>query len=330
MGLVKYALKFRATFIVLALLIVFLGGGAIATMPKDVFPIVDIPVVTIIWTYTGLSAKEMEQRVTTYSEFVLGNNVNGISNIESQTLQGVSVEKVYFQPGVSIDLAIAQTVAVMNAVRAVLPPGINPPIVVRYSASSVPVIQLALSSNTASEQQLYDFGQYRVRTAIATTPGSTIPSPYGGRQRQIMIDLDQHALQATGLTANDVVNALTAQNLTVPSGLAKLGDTQYVVRLNSAPDAIAAMNAIPVKVVDGAPILMRDVAYVRDGYQVQQNIVRTNGVRAALLTILKNGDASTLSVVNNVRALLPGIRAAAPKGVEITPLFDQSVFVSGA
>ena len=330
MGLVKYALKFRATFIVLAVLIMFLGGGAVATMPKDVFPIVDIPVVTIIWTYTGLSAREMEQRVTTYSEFVLGNNVNGISNIESQTLQGVSVEKVYFQPGVSIDLAISQTVAVMNAVRAVLPPGINPPIVVRYSASSVPVIQLALSSNTASEQQLYDFGQYRLRTAIATTPGSTIPSPYGGRQRQVMIDLDQHALQATGLTANDVVNALTAQNLTVPSGLAKLGDTQYVVRLNSVPDAIAAMNAIPVKVVNGAPVLMRDVAYVRDGYQVQQNIVRTDGVRAALLTILKNGDASTLSVVNNVKALLPGIRAAAPKGIEITPLFDQSVFVSGA
>ena len=330
MGLVKYALKFRATFIVLALLIAFLGGGAIATMPKDVFPVVDIPVVTIIWTYSGLSTREMEQRVTTYSEFVLGNNVNGIRDIESQTLQGVAVEKVYFQPGVSIDLAIAQTVAVMNAVRAVLPPGINPPIVVRYSASSVPVIQLALSSNTASEQQLYDFGQYRLRTAIATAPGSTIPSPYGGRQRQIMIDLDQHALQATGLTANDVVNALTAQNLTVPSGLAKLGDMQYVVRLNSVPDAIEAMNAIPVKVVNGAPILMRDVAYVRDGYQVQQNIVRANGVRSALLTILKNGDASTLSVVDNVKSMLPGLRAAAPKGIEISPLFDQSVFVSGA
>jgi multidrug efflux pump subunit AcrB len=328
--LIKYALKFRKTFFVLAILILFLGTGAIATMPKDVFPIVDIPVVTIIWTYTGLSAKEMEQRVTTYSEFVLGNNVNGIRHIESQTLQGVSVEKVYFQPGVSIDLAISQTVAVMNAVRAVLPPGINPPIVVRYSASSVPVIQLALSSSTASEQQLYDFGQYRLRTSIATVPGSTIPSPYGGRQRQIMIDLDQHALQSTGLTAADIVNALTAQNLTVPSGLAKLGDTQYVVRLNSVPDAIEAMNAIPVKVVNGVPILMRDVAYVRDGYQVQQNIVRTNGVRSALLTILKNGDASTLSVVNNVKSLLPGIRAAAPKDIQIAPLFDQSVFVSGA
>jgi len=330
MGLVKYALKFRNSFFVLALLMMFLGGNAIVSMPKDVFPVVDIPVVTIIWTYTGLSAKEMEQRVTTYSEFVLNNNVNGIRTIESQTLQGVTVEKVYFQPNVSVDLAIAQTVAVMNTVRAVLPPGINPPIVVRYSASSVPVIQLALSSKTASEQQLFDFGQYQLRTSIATIPGSTIPSPYGGRQRQIMVDLDQHALQATGLTPNDVVNALTAQNLTVPSGLAKMGDTQYVVRLNSVPDAIKSLNQIPIKVVNGAPVLIGDVAYVRDGYAVQQNIVRSNGVRSSLLTILKNGDASTLSVVNNVKALLPGIRAAAPSGIEITPLFDQSVFVSGA
>ncbi len=284
----------------------------------------------IIWTETGLSAKEMEQRVTTYSEFVLSNNVNGIRNIESQTLQGVAVEKVYFQPGVSVDLAISQTVAIMNAIRAVLPAGINPPIIVRYSASSVPVIQLALSSETASEQQLFDYGQYRLRTAIATIPGSTIPPPYGGRQRQIMVDLDQHALQATGLTPNDVVAALTAQNITVPSGLAKLGDTQYVVRLNSVPEAIRAMNDIPVKVVNGAPVLMRDVAFVRDGYAVQQNIVRADGHRSSLLTILKNGDASTLSVVNTVKSLLDGIRAAAPKGIEIKPLFDQSVFVSDA
>ena len=330
MGLVKYALKFRNSFFVLALLMIFLGGGAIVVMPKDIFPVVDIPVVAIIWTETGLSAKEMEQRVTTYSEFVLSNNVNGIRNIESQTLQGVTVEKVYFQPGVSVDLAIAQTVAIMNAVRAVLPPGINPPIIVRYSASSVPVIQLALSSQTASEQQLFDYGQYRLRTAIATIPGSTIPPPYGGRQRQVMVDIDQHALQATGLTPNDVVGALTAQNITVPSGLAKFGDTQYVVRLNSVPEAIRAMNEIPVKVVNGAPVLMRDVAFVRDGYAVQQNIVRADGHRSALLTILKNGDASTLSVVNTVKSLLGGIRAAAPKGIEITPLFDQSVFVSEA
>lgn len=330
MELVKYALKFRRTFFVIALLILFLGGGAVVTMPKDIFPVVDIPVVTIIWTLDGLSTREMETRVTAYSEFVLGNNVTGIRDIESQTLQGVAVEKVYFQSNVNIDLAIAQTVAVTNTVRAVLPPGINPPIIVRYSASSVPVIQLALSSQSASEQQLYDFGQYRLRTAIATTPGTTIPSPYGGRQRQIMVDLDEHALESAGLTARDVVNSLTAQNLTVPSGLAKLGDTQYVVRLNTVPETIEALNAIPVKVVAGAPILMRDIAHVRDGYGVQQNIVRTDGSRASLLTIFKNGDASTLSVVSHVKALLPAIRAAAPAGVGITALFDQSVFVSAA
>ena len=330
MGLVIYALKFRNSFFVLALLMTALGVGAIAVMPRDVFPVVDIPVVTVIWTEAGLSAKEMEQRVTTYSEIVLGNNVNGVRTIESQTLQGVAVEKIYFQPGVSIDLAISQTVAVTNAVRAFLPPGINPPIVVKYSASAVPVIQLAMSSPTASEQQLFDYGQYQLRTTIATVPGSTIPPPYGGRLRQIMVDLDQNALQAHGLTPLDVVNALTAQNLNVPSGLSKFGDTQYVVRLNSVPDTIAKMNDIPVKVVAGAPILMRDVAYVRDGYAVQQNVVRTDGSRAALLTILKNGEASTLSVVENIKALLPGIRAAAPKGITVTPLFDQSVFVSSA
>lgn len=330
MDLVKYALKFRRTFFVLALSILFLGGAAIVRMPKDIFPVVDIPVVTIIWTLDGLSTREMETRVTAYSEFALGNNVTGIRNIESQTLQGVAVEKVYFQPDVNIDLAIAQTVAVTNTVRAVLPPGINPPIIVRYSASSVPVIQLALSSQTASEQQLWDFGQFRLRTVIATTPGTTIPSPYGGRQRQIMVDLNTRALEAAGLTATDVVNALTAQNLTVPSGLVKLGDTQYVVRLNSVPETIEAMNAMPIRVVAGAPILMRDVAYIRDGYQVQQNIVRADGLRSSLLTIFKNGDASTLSVVSHVKALLPSIRAAAPAGVEITPLFDQSRFVSSA
>ena len=330
MDLVKYALKFRKTFFVLALSILFLGGSAIITMPKDIFPVVDIPVVTIIWTLDGLSAREMEARVTTYSEFALGNTVTGIRNIESQTLQGLAVQKIYFQPGVNIDLAIAQSVALTNQVRPLLPPGINPPIIVRYSASSVPVIQLALSSQSASEQQLWDFGQYRLRTAIATTPGTTIPSPYGGRQRQVMVDLDPHALEAAGLTATDVVNAVTAQNLTAPSGLIKLGDTQYVVRLNSVPETIEAMNAMPIKVVNGAPILMRDVAHVRDGYQVQGNVVRTDGLRAALLTIFKNGDASTLSVVSHVKSLLPGVRAAAPAGIEITPLFDQSRYVSSA
>ena len=330
MGLVKFALKFRISIYVLSLVILLGGVGAIVTMPKDVLPNVDIPVVSIIWTYTGLDTREMEQRVTTYSEFSLSNNVNGIKNIESQTLQGVTIEKVYFQPNVSIDLAISQIVASTNSIRAVMPPGIQPPIVVRYSASAVPVIQLALSSDKESEQQLFDYGQYRVRQAITSTPGATIPAPFGGKQRQVMVDLDLHALQGYGLSPSDVTNAITAQNLTEPSGQAKIGSTQYTMELNATPTTIEALNRIPIKVVNGTPVLVQDVAYVRDGFQVQQNIVRQNGKRGALLTILKNGNASTLSVVNTVKSLLPGIRAAAPKDLNVTPLFDQSVFVSGA
>ena len=330
MELVKFALKFRISIYVLSLLILLGGVGAIITMPKDVLPNVDIPVVSIIWTYTGLDTPEMEQRVTTYSEFSLSNNVNGIKNIESQTLQGVAIEKVYFQPDVSIDLAIAQIVASTNSIRAVLPPGIQPPIVVRYSASAVPVIQLALSSSKESEQQLYDYGQYRVRQAITSTPGATLPAPFGGKQRQVMVDLDLHALQGLGLSPSDVVNAITAQNLTEPSGQAKIGSTQYTMELNATPKSVDELNRIPIKVVNGAPVLVQDVGYVRDGYQVQQNIVRDNGSRGVLLEILKNGNASTLSVVNTVKSLLPGIRSAAPKDLAITPLFDQSVFVASA
>ena len=330
MGLVKYALKLRVSFYVLSVLILFLGLGAIVTMPKDVFPTVNIPVVTIIWTYTGLTTPEMEKRVTTYSEYSLSNNINGIRNIESQTMYGVSVIKVYFQPDVNLDLAIAQCVASVNWIRAVMPPGIQPPTVVRYYASSVPVIQLALSSDKSSEQQLFDYGLYRVRQALTQLPGATLPIPFGGKQRMVMVDLDQQALQAHGLNPMDVTNAVTAENVVVPSGLIKLGSTQYPVRLNSSPDAIDSLSRVPIKIVNGAPILLRDVAYVRDGFAVQQNIVRADGRRSVLQTILKNGNASTLSVVNLVKSTLPQIRAAAPPDMKFTPLFDQSVFVSNA
>ena len=330
MGLVKYALKFRVSFYVLSVVILFLGVGAVVSMPKDVFPSVNIPVVTIIWTYTGLTTPEMEKRVTTYSEYSLSNNINGIKNIESQTMYGVSVIKVYFQPDVNLDLAIAQCVASVNWIRAVMPPGIQPPTVVRYYASSVPVIQLALSSDKSSEQQLFDYGLYRVRQVLTQLPGATLPIPFGGKQRQIMVDLDQQALQARGLTPMDVTTAVGTENVVVPSGLVKLGSTQYPVRLNSSPDAIEALSRIPVKIINGAPVLLRDVAYVRDGFGVQQNIVRANGRRAVLQTILKNGNASTLSVVSLVKSMLPQIRAAAPPDMKFTPLFDQSVFVSNA
>jgi multidrug efflux pump subunit AcrB len=330
MGLVKYALKFRVTFYVLSLLMMLGGIGAIIEMPKDVLPTVDIPVVVVVWTYTGLDTTDMAQRITTYSEFSLSNNVNNIKRMESTTLQGVAIEKIYFDQRVSVDLAIAQVVSAMNSIRAAMPPGIQPPVVMRFSASSVPVVQLALSSDKQSEAQLYDFAQYRIRQTLTQVPGSTLPSPYGGAPRQIMVDLDMHALQGYGLTPLDVTNAISAQNLTVPSGQSKIGDWQYPIRLNSAPEAISALNVLPIKVVAGSPVLVRDVAYVRDGAPPQQNIVRANGRRSILLTILKNGEASTLSVVNNVKGFLGQIRAAAPDGAKVDLLFDQSVFVSGA
>ena len=314
----------------MSILILLAGIGGYIVMPKDVLPEVNIPVVTIVWTYTDIDTPEMEQHVTTYTEFALSNNVNGIRDMESTTLQGVTITRIYFQPDVSIDLALSQVTASTNSIRAVWPPGIQPPVVMRFSAPTVPVIQLAMSSNQENERQLYDYGQYRIRQTLTTVPGSTLPSPYGGAPRQIMVDLDLHALRAFGLTPADVTKAMTAQNITVPSGLAKFGAKQYVVRLNSTPEAVDPLNQVPVKIVDGSPILIRDVAYVRDEGPPQQNIVRQDGVRGVLLTILKNGNASTLSVVNTVKSLLPGIRAAAPKDMKITPLFDQSVFVSGA
>ena len=235
MGLVRFALRFPHTFYVLAALILFLGGIAIKTMPADIFPEIRIPVVTVIWQYTGLSTPEMEQRVSTYSQFAISSNVNGIKNMEAQTLNGLSVQKIYFQPDVNIDLAISQIIAATNFIRVIMPPGIQSPVVVQFNASSVPVLQISLSSDTMSEQQLYDYGIYRVRQGLAPVPGVTLPTPSGGKYRQIMVDIDPDKLAARGLTPMDVVNAVNAQNLTLPSGTAKLGDTQYVVRTNASP-----------------------------------------------------------------------------------------------
>ncbi|MGV7032907.1 efflux RND transporter permease subunit [Methylobacterium symbioticum] len=330
MGLVQYALKFRITVYVLAVLMTLAGGAAVIVTPKDVLPVVDIPVVVVVWTYTGLSTPEMERRVTTYAEFSLSNNVNNIRRMESTTLQGTAVQKIYFDDEVSVDLAISQTVSAMNSIRAAMPPGIQPPIVLRFSASSVPVIQLALTSTKESLTKVNDYAQYRIRQRLTQVPGSTLPSPFGGTPRQIMVDLDLHALQALGLTALDVTNAVSAQNLTVPSGLAKIGEQQYPIQLNATPEAIEALNQIPIRTVAGQPILVRDVAQVRDGGPPQVNIVRADGVQSVLMRVFKNGTASTLDVVNNVKKALPDIRAAAPDGLQIKELFDQSVFVSAA
>src|ERR1700741_1110579 len=279
MGIVRFALRFPYTFYVLAALILFLGISAITVMPEDIFPEIDIPVVSVIWQYTGLSVPEMEQRITTYSQYSISANVTGIKNMEAQTLNGISVEKIYFQPDVNLDLAIAQVVAATNAIRALLPAGIQPPIVVQFNASSVPVLQISLSSDSLNEQQLYDDGIYRMRQQLAPIPGVTLPTPAGGKYRQIMVDIDPEKLLARGLTPLDIVNAVNTQNLTVPSGTAKIGDTQYTVRTNATPATIADLNNIPVKFAGGATVRLSDVAQVRDGSAVQQNVVRADGQR---------------------------------------------------
>src|SRR5262245_29958112 len=328
MGIVRFALRFPHTFYVVAALIIFLGFAAIRSMPTDIFPEIRIPVVTVIWQYTGLTTPEMEQRVSTYSQYSISANVNGIKNMEAQTLDGLSVQKVYFQPDVNLDLAIAQIVSATNAIRALLPPGIQPPIVVQFNASSVPVLQISLDSDNLNEQQLYDYGIYRVRQQLAPIAGVTLPTPAGGKYRQIMVDIDPEKLLGRGLTPLDVVNAVNTQNLTLPSGTAKIGNTQYTVQTNATPATINDLNNIPVKFASGATVLLKDVAQVRDGSAVQQNIVRADGRRSVLLSILKNGNASTLDVVNRVKAALQTARAAAPAELKITELFDQSVFVT--
>jgi multidrug efflux pump subunit AcrB len=328
MGIVRFALRFPYTFYVLAAFILFVGVSAIVVMPEDIFPEINIPVVSVIWQYTGLSVPEMEQRVTTYSQYAMSTSVSGIKNMEAQTLNGISVQKVYFQPDVNLDLAIAQIVSATDLVRTVMPPGIQAPIVVSYNASSVPVLQLSLKSDRHSEQQLYDYGLYNLRQQLAPVQGVTFPAPDGGKYRQIMVDIDPLKLQARGLTPTDVVNAVNAQNLTLPSGLAKIGDTQYTVRTNAMPVSITDLNSIPIKYINGQTVFLRDVGQVHDGWAVQQNIVRNDGRRSVLLSVLKNGNASTVAVVKGVRKILDVARKAAPPGLSINELFDQSKLVT--
>src|SRR6516162_232809 len=331
MGIVRFALRFPYTFYGLAALILFLGISAIRVMPIDIFPEINIPVVNVIWQYTGLSTPEMEQRVSTYSQYAISTSVSGIKNMEAQTLNGISVQKIFFQPDVNIDLAIAQIVSATNYIRVLLlPTGIYAPIVVSYNASSIPVLQLSLASDSLNEQKLYDYGYYNLRQQLAPVPGVTFPTPDGGKYRQIMVDIDPTKLQAKGLTPTDVVNAVNAENLTLPSGLAKIGEKQYTVLTNAMPTTIEALNNIPVKFADGATVFLKDIGQVRDASAVQQNIVRQNGQRSVLLSVIKNGNASTLAVVNGVRKVLQIARAAAPPGLSINELFDQSKLVTAS
>ena len=330
MGIVRFALRYPHTFYVVAALILFLGVTTAVEMPTDIFPEIDIPVVSVIWQYSGLDTTAMEQRFTTYSQYAISSNVNGIKNIEAETVNGISVQKLYFQPDVNLDLAISQVVAATNAIRALLPTGTQPPIVVRYSASAVPVLQISLSSDKLNESQLYDYGIYRLRQMLAPIHGITLPTPAGGKYRQIMVDIDQTKLLAKGLTPLQVVNAVNTQNLTLAGGTQKIGKTQYTVRTNSMPPTIEALNDIPVSYSNGATVFLRDIGHVRDGNLVQQNVVRADGKRSVLLSIIKNGNASTLTVVNAVKQALGVARAAAPSGMVIKSLFDQSVFVTSS
>src|SRR6202046_3453976 len=282
MGIVKFALRFPHTFYVVAILILFLGISAIKTTPTDIFPQINIPVVSVIWQYTGLSPDEMEARVATYSEYSISATVNGIKNMESQTLSGIVVQKIYFQPNVNLDLAISQIASATNSIRALMPPGINPPNIIQFNASSVPILQLSLSSDKLNEQQLYDYGIYQIRQQLAPIQGITLPTPYGGKYRQIMVDLDPDALRAQGLTPNDIVNAVNAQSLTLPSGDAKMGNRQFIVRVDATAQSIKALNDVPIKQVGGTTVYLHDVAHVRDGWAVQQNVVHSAGKRSVL------------------------------------------------
>ena len=327
MWIVRLALRRPYTFIVMALLIAILGGLSIITTPTDVFPYINIPVAGVIWSYSGMSPDDMSKRVLLISERAMTTTVNSIEHIEATSYNGVGLIRVYLQPGANIDLAISQIVAVNQTILRTLPPGIYPPLVVQYDASSVPILQLGLSSDTLTEQELYDYGQNFIRTRLATVPGISVPLPYGGKVRTIMVDLNPDSLFGKGLSATDVSNALNLQNLILPTGTVKVGTREYLIQLNSSPELISALNNVPIKTVNGAPVYMRDVAQVRDGYQVQTNIVRADGKRSALLTVLRHGGASTLAVVDGVKKLLPAVEATLPTALRITPLFDQSLFV---
>src|SRR6201993_4671445 len=330
MWIVQLALRRTYTFVVLALLIAVLGGVSIYRMSTDILPEIDIPVVTVVWQFTGMPADEIETRIIYINERVLTASVNGIEHIESQSLDGVGVIRVYFQPGAQIAEAETQVTATCQTLLKIMPPGITPPYIVRYSATSVPILQIAVSCETLTEQQIFDYCTNFVIQQLGTVQGARVPQPWGGKQRQVMVDLDLDAMYARNLSPNDVSTAISNQNLIIPAGTAKIGATEYNVKLNSSPDVIKAFNDIPVKTVNSIPVYVKDVAHVRDGYAVQTNVVRRDGRRAVLMTILKGEGASTLDVVSRVRAALPAIQAQLPPELKMEPLFDQSVFVRAA
>jgi len=329
-GIVRVALQRPYTFIVLALLLLIIGPLAALRTPTDIFPDIRIPVVAVAWQYTGLPPEEMAGRITTLYQRSLTTTVNDIEHIEANSYAGIGIVKIFFQPGVNVAVANAQVTAISQVVVKQMPPGITPPLILNYNASTVPILQLALSGKGLSEQNLYDLGLNAVRTPLVTVPGAAVPGPYGGRQRLVQLDLDSAAMQARGLSAQDVANALAAQNLIVPIGTEKIGSLEYTLQLNNAPSAIRELGNLPIKVVNGATVYIRDVANVLDGNSPQTNIVHVDGARSVLMTVLKNGATSTLAIVDGIRAKLAEIKPALPANLVISPINDQSIFVRAA
>ena len=327
MWIVRLALNRPYTFIVMALLILILSPIVIMRTAVDIFPDINIPVISIIWQFTGMSAQEMGDRIVSNTERGLTTLVNDIEHIETQAMDGRAIEKVYFQPTANLQTAIAQVVAITQTSVRNLPPGTNPPLIIVYSASSVPIMQVGISSKTLPEQTLNDVSLNFVRPQMTIVPGASIPFPYGGKQRVVAVDLDTAALQAKGLTAVDVVNAISAQNLILPSGTAKIGELQYSVQMNGSPDRLAEINNLPIRTQNGVTTYIHDVAHVRDGFSPQTNIVRQDGLRGTLLTVMKNGGASTLDIVKNIKATLQRVAPTLPDDLVMKPLFDQSLFV---
>jgi multidrug efflux pump subunit AcrB len=330
MWIVQVALRRPYTFLVMALLILLATPLVLLKMSVDIFPEINIPVVSIVWNYGGLSAQEMGQRITAVNERTLTTTVNDIEHIESQSLAGLAIIKIFFQPNANIPTAVAQVTAVEQQQLRALPPGALPPLIIKYSASSIPVIQLGISSPTMTEPALFDAAFNFLRPRLVTIPGAAVPFPFGGKSRQISVDIDTAALNAKGLTPNDIINAVNAQNLILPSGTAKIGSTEYAIALNGSPDTIAGLNHIPVVTKNGATTYLSEVAHVRDGFSPQTNIVRQNGQRGVLVPVIKNGGSSTLDIVSTLMATLPQVAQILPPDLKITPLFDQSGFVRGA
>src|SRR5258706_1470654 len=330
LGLVRIALRRPYTFVVLAIFILIVGPLSAMKTPTDIFPDIRIPVISVVWQYTGLPPDQMAGRITSQFERSITTTVNDVEHIEAESVAGFGIIKIFFQPGVNVSNANAQVTAVAQTQLRQLPPGTTPPLILNYNASTVPIIQLALSGKGLTEQNLADLGLNQLRPALVTVAGASIPYPFGGKTRQVQIDIDPAALQARGLSAQDVANALATQNLITPVGTEKIGDHEYTVQLNNAPSAIQALGDLPVKAVNGTTIYIRDIAHVRDGSPPQTNIVHVNGHRSVLMSVLKNGSVSTLGIISGIKQHLADAKAALPDNLQVDPIGDQSLFVRAA